>query len=346
MHRLTGLIRMPHHHGSNLTTKAGQDSEKKLTSMIQDLKHMDHPSYKGRILAHFLASSLNPLSPSLPFSHRIKPMKTIFLLWGALVLLSPKGLAQEGSVTPPLDGTQSSKPLSQDTFDNLHHRFVKAQVAVSTQVKELRKSATYQKALKKRDINALRAMVAKIPKPEATLIPIFLKAAEKAKGSPEEAKLLFFALSKSGRNRALCKKIFESLKARHFESKGWGPVLRSLPWILPKDEAKAFISRLAQESPNPQVKIMAKYVAATGIRRDKGASDEDKEAAAKTLEEIKTKHPNSLPGLSLNSPTFIKEHLQIGMKAPDIIGKDVFGKPMKLSDFRGRVVVIDFWGDW
>ena len=34
------------------------------------------------------------------------------------------------------------------------------------------------------------------------------------------------------------------------------------------------------------------------------------------------------------------------MKAPEIVGHDVYGKPMKLSDFAGRVVVIDFWGDW
>ena len=32
--------------------------------------------------------------------------------------------------------------------------------------------------------------------------------------------------------------------------------------------------------------------------------------------------------------------------APEIIGKDLDGKPMKLSDFRGKVVMLDFWGDW
>jgi hypothetical protein len=34
------------------------------------------------------------------------------------------------------------------------------------------------------------------------------------------------------------------------------------------------------------------------------------------------------------------------MVAPDILGLDVDGNDMKLSDFRGKVTVIDFWGFW
>ena len=32
--------------------------------------------------------------------------------------------------------------------------------------------------------------------------------------------------------------------------------------------------------------------------------------------------------------------------APEIVGADVDGKPMKLSDFRGKVVALDFFGFW
>jgi hypothetical protein len=38
--------------------------------------------------------------------------------------------------------------------------------------------------------------------------------------------------------------------------------------------------------------------------------------------------------------------LAVGKSAPDIVGRDADGKPMKLSDFKGRVVVLDFFGDW
>jgi cytochrome oxidase Cu insertion factor (SCO1/SenC/PrrC family) len=40
------------------------------------------------------------------------------------------------------------------------------------------------------------------------------------------------------------------------------------------------------------------------------------------------------------------EDLAIGKLAPEISGVDVDGRKFKLSDYRGKVVVLDFWGDW
>ncbi len=39
-------------------------------------------------------------------------------------------------------------------------------------------------------------------------------------------------------------------------------------------------------------------------------------------------------------------HLGIGKTAPEITGQDIDGKSMKLTEFRGKIVVLDFWGDW
>jgi len=41
-----------------------------------------------------------------------------------------------------------------------------------------------------------------------------------------------------------------------------------------------------------------------------------------------------------------QQGMSIGDVAPEIVGEDVDGTPMKLSDYRGKVVMIDFWGDW
>jgi hypothetical protein len=38
--------------------------------------------------------------------------------------------------------------------------------------------------------------------------------------------------------------------------------------------------------------------------------------------------------------------LQPGRKAPEIEGEDIDGKRFKLSDYRGKVVLLDFWGHW
>lgn len=38
--------------------------------------------------------------------------------------------------------------------------------------------------------------------------------------------------------------------------------------------------------------------------------------------------------------------LKVGNVAPDIVGTDIDGAEFKLSDYRGKVVFLDFWGDW
>jgi hypothetical protein len=39
-------------------------------------------------------------------------------------------------------------------------------------------------------------------------------------------------------------------------------------------------------------------------------------------------------------------NLGMGKPCPDISGEDIDGKKFKLSDYKGKVVVVDFWGDW
>ena len=43
---------------------------------------------------------------------------------------------------------------------------------------------------------------------------------------------------------------------------------------------------------------------------------------------------------------FELENLQVGCVAPDIEGQDLDEIPFKLSDYHGKVVMLDFWGHW
>jgi hypothetical protein len=38
--------------------------------------------------------------------------------------------------------------------------------------------------------------------------------------------------------------------------------------------------------------------------------------------------------------------LQVGNLAPEIEGEDIERRTFKLSDYRGKVVMLDFWGHW
>ncbi len=46
---------------------------------------------------------------------------------------------------------------------------------------------------------------------------------------------------------------------------------------------------------------------------------------------------------SVAKSDFTATGLRQGYLAPDIEGSDLEGKPMKLSEFRGKVVVLEFW---
>ena len=56
------------------------------------------------------------------------------------------------------------------------------------------------------------------------------------------------------------------------------------------------------------------------------------------------KKPDSFEGEF--NPSGAEVGVGVGKLAPEIKGKDLDGVEFKLSDYRGKVVMLDFWGDW
>ena len=51
-------------------------------------------------------------------------------------------------------------------------------------------------------------------------------------------------------------------------------------------------------------------------------------------------------GEKAQAELFEFRHLLVGKEAPDIEGEDQYGKRFKLSDYRGKVVLLDFWNKY
>jgi hypothetical protein len=51
-------------------------------------------------------------------------------------------------------------------------------------------------------------------------------------------------------------------------------------------------------------------------------------------------------GRKARSELFDRRHLSVGKPAPEIDGVDQYGKRFKLSDYKGKVVLLDFWSEF
>jgi hypothetical protein len=71
-----------------------------------------------------------------------------------------------------------------------------------------------------------------------------------------------------------------------------------------------------------------------------------KKRAIEVLRIIDSKYPDSFYGRFAKGLIFETQNLQVGMLAPEFAGNDVHGNPIKLSDYRGKVTFLVFWGFW
>lgn len=72
----------------------------------------------------------------------------------------------------------------------------------------------------------------------------------------------------------------------------------------------------------------------------------DSKKAAALYREVVAKYPTTSYARSAKAAIFEAERLQVGMIAPEMEGLDQDGKLFRLSEYRGKVVVLDFWGFW
>ncbi|WP_210365759.1 redoxin domain-containing protein [Bacillus sp. REN3] len=72
-----------------------------------------------------------------------------------------------------------------------------------------------------------------------------------------------------------------------------------------------------------------------------GSSENEKKPSSQASETVKTddKETEDIPGAKLSS-------LREGAEAPDFELATMEGEPLKLSDYRGKKVILNFWATW
>jgi hypothetical protein len=101
---------------------------------------------------------------------------------------------------------------------------------------------------------------------------------------------------------------------------------------------------VADKNPNRTAQGRACLALAMSLKEKKEA-DRFHTRVLEKYAEIKTQGGATLAD-AVKAPQFEKDHLVVRKTAPDIEGTDIDNKKFKLADYRGKVVLLDFWGNW
>jgi hypothetical protein len=187
-------------------------------------------------------------------------------------------------------------------------------------------------------------------RPFAPFIPKFQAAAVDYAGTDDAVPfLLWIGLDGISVDKEAGKAALLTLLDKHAKSEKLEPLATQLPRFASYFEAAELarlLAKLETESPVPVVRGWAMYSLLKKILEEGDLeSEEYAQAKAKALAVLETVESPYLER-EIKSGIGIREQFSIGMVAPDIVGIDLDGEAFKLSDEKGRVLFVDFWGDW
>ncbi|MDE2922643.1 MAG: TlpA disulfide reductase family protein [Acidobacteriota bacterium] len=146
---------------------------------------------------------------------------------------------------------------------------------------------------------------------------------------------------------------------------GWGLILQRMHLLgrvgpARQAAAPAVFKVLASEAEDPVLRAAGRYYVAAGrmqFANAPGISEEDRAARRERALDAAAGlsagvEEEDFPG---DARTFAEaeadlirsiRHGTVGSKVPDLAGSRLDGVPERLSDYRGRVVLLDFWATW
>lgn len=173
-------------------------------------------------------------------------------------------------------------------------------------------------------------------------------------GDPDALKALAWIVQNDDATRA---RALDVLLAHHLGSPELGDVLLSLVYER-SDAGEAFLRAVIGRADDRTLVGKGLYALGTRLHTAAlwGSDDAEQKArldaeAEPLLERAATDYADvptrrATLGELAGRTLFELRNLAVGRTAPDIVGDGVDGKTLKLSEHRGKVVVIDFWGYW
>ncbi|MFK7766218.1 MAG: TlpA family protein disulfide reductase [Mariniblastus sp.] len=167
-------------------------------------------------------------------------------------------------------------------------------------------------------------------------------------------------------DEGLSEEAYATLWEDHIESENLRDLWIGLVYATPSQKNLDRINQLLEKNPHDSVKAAATYALAQllgRIRSMKKSGDQEEfvancDVSDARIELLYNQIISQYPDVKFRAGSkqtfssmaegalFEIHNLAIGKQAPEIEGKDLDGQEFKLSDYRGKVVLLDFWGDW
>jgi thiol-disulfide isomerase/thioredoxin len=125
----------------------------------------------------------------------------------------------------------------------------------------------------------------------------------------------------------------------------------TLQGLAGREDAEALLRSVRTKATKKPVQLLAGYFLAEALREKDEPTAAQTQEAEKLLAEFVEKAAD-VPGLGPQMIEMAKANLNelrkfaVGKTAPAAESKDLDGKAVKLSDHKGKVVVLDFWATW
>ena len=128
----------------------------------------------------------------------------------------------------------------------------------------------------------------------------------------------------------------------------------ALPALAACAKAESLLTKLGESGASRDIRGLALFHLAVAQSQRNTGTDEKRQAAIEALlERVQKDYGNIQPddedktlGKLAEGMLFEIRYLRPGKVIPDLAGTDFAGKPLKLSSFRGKVVLLVFWGTW
>ena len=189
----------------------------------------------------------------------------------------------------------------------------------------------------------------------AAVVPKVMALVQKDPSSEGALTGLKFAMRATGDAEILAN-AYGIIEKHHVESEGMEDLIQMVRGS--SDAAVSLFESAYEKNESNNVKAYAAHGLAKGLSGmlgDVNLSDAEKAA----IEDRATKMFNAAIELGgeietrrgtladqVKNDLWFHENLRPGLEAPEIAAEDVGGTGFKLSDYRGKVVMLDFWGDW